>query len=71
MMKIGLHYSNTGDRLVEVKRQNPDNTYSTVFHVRVRSMWTPVRADFCMTETEVIDFLADGYKVAGWEMVYA
>jgi hypothetical protein len=32
MMKIGLHYSNTGDRLVEIKRINPDNTYATVFH---------------------------------------
>jgi hypothetical protein len=31
----------------------------------------PVRADFCMTETEVINFLADGYNKAGWESVRA
>jgi hypothetical protein len=71
MMKIGLHYSNTGDRLVEIKRVNPDNTYATVFHNRVRTMWVPVRSDFCLTEQEIVDFLADGANVAGWECVNA
>ena len=71
MMKIGLHYSNSGDRLVEVKRINPDDTYATVFHNRVRTMWVPVRSDYCMTETEIVNFLADGPEVAGWESVHA
>jgi len=60
MMKIGLHYSNTGDRLVEIKRVNPDNTYATVFHNRVRTTWVPVRSDSCLTEREIVNFLADG-----------
>jgi len=71
MMKIGLHYSNSGNRLVEVKRINPDNTYATVFHNRVRTMWVPARSDYCMTETEIVNFLADGPEVAGWESVRA
>lgn len=71
MMKIGLHYSNSGNRLVEIKRQNPDNTYSTVFHTKLRTMWVPARADFSMKEEEIIDYLADGAKIAGWECVNA
>jgi hypothetical protein len=70
MIKIGLHYSNSGDRLVEVKRKNPDNTYATVFHTKLRTMWVPARSDYCMTETEIVDFLADGPEVAGWENVH-
>lgn len=71
MMKIGLHYSNSGERLVEVKRVNPDNTYATVFHTKLRTMWVPVRSDYSLTETEIINFLADGPEVAGWESVHA
>ena len=71
MMKIGLHYSNSGERLVEVKRVNPDNTYATVFHNKVKSMWVPMRSDYSLTETEIINFLADGPEVAGWESVHA
>lgn len=71
MMKIGLHYSNSGNRLVEVKRMNPDNTYATVFHTKLRTMWVPQRVDFTMTEQDIVDYLADGPEVAGWKCVYA
>jgi hypothetical protein len=30
-----------------------------------------VRSDFCLTETEIVNFLADGPEVAGWESVHA
>lgn len=61
MMNIGLHYSQSGNRLVEVKRINPDHTYATVFHSRVRTMWIPVRSDYCLTETEINTFLEDAH----------
>ena len=60
MMKIGQHYSNSGNRLVEIKRVNADNTYATVFHTKLRTMW----------EQDILDFLTDGDKVARWESVY-
>jgi len=71
MMKIGMYYSNSGERLVEIKRRNSDNTYATVFHTKLRTMWVPQRVDFTMTEEKILDFLNDGDKVAGWRCVEA
>jgi len=70
MMKIGQHYSNSGNRLVEIKRVNADNTYATVFHTKLRTMWVPQRVDLVMREQDILDFLDDGDKVARWESVY-
>lgn len=59
MMNEGVHYSRSGNRMVEVKRVNPDQTYATVFHERTRNLWSPVRGDYALTESEVAQWLKD------------